>query len=135
VSGGAVEQEHQPAEARKEERVHCLGRRSSALRRLCSAFDRLKMKSEEARMLLRERLARYRSLSYEELSSRIGSVEVEELAGPDGVTYQLEFQVFWDDKRGGDVRVSGGIDGGTISALLPLTDSFIRAPDGTFVGE
>jgi len=93
------------------------------------------MKDAEPRTLLAGRLARYRELSYDDLSKRIGSVEVEEAAGPSGVAYQLEFEVFWDDKRGGDVRVFGGIDGGAISAFSPLTDSFIKAPDGSFVGE
>lgn len=35
----------------------------------------------------------------------------------------------------GAIRVIGSIDDGGWRAFRPLSDDFIRAPDGTFVGE
>jgi hypothetical protein len=90
---------------------------------------------EQAKAILAERLARYRAYPYERLAALVGSHEVAEYRGSDGVVYQLEFEFLWDDKRTGEVRVMGGIDGGTISAIRPLTDSFIRASNGRFVDE
>jgi hypothetical protein len=58
-----------------------------------------------------------------------------EVAGPSGAIYQLEVQAFWDDKRSRHLRVLASIDDGGWSAFIPLTDDFIIAPDGSFVGE
>ena len=93
------------------------------------------MSREEAKEILAQRLARYRDYPYERLAALVGSCEVEEQRGSDGVVCQLEFEFFWDDKPAGDVRVMGGIDGVPISAFRPLTDSFIRTSNGQFVGE
>ena len=93
------------------------------------------MNKEEARAILAQRLGCYREWRYDKLAARVGSCDVEEVTGSSGVAYQLEFQIVWDGKRGGDVRVLGGIDDGGLRAFLPLTDDFIMAPDGRFVGE
>jgi hypothetical protein len=55
--------------------------------------------------------------------------------GKSGIEYQVEIVAFWDDKPHGDLRVSGGVDDGGWRALHPLSDDFIMAPDGSFVGE
>jgi len=102
---------------------------------LISVLDRHQVNREDVKALLAGRLAHYRGYRYEQLAALVGSCQVEELRGPDGTLYQLEFEIFWDDKPAGDVRVIGGIDGGDVSALTPLTDDFIMAPDGRFVGE
>ena len=52
-----------------------------------------------------------------------------------GVRYQIELQAFWDDKRAKNLRLIGAIDDGGWSSYLPLTDNFIVARDGSFVGE
>jgi hypothetical protein len=49
--------------------------------------------------------------------------------------YQLEVDFLWDDKKNGDIRVFAAIDGGSLSSIRPITDSFIKAPNGTYVGE
>jgi hypothetical protein len=49
--------------------------------------------------------------------------------------YQIEIEVFWDNQRGGNVRVMGSIDDGGWRAFMPLTRDFIKAPDGSFVSE
>lgn len=61
----------------------------------------------------------------------------------DASEYHLEFNVFWDDRRGGNVRVCGDITTppqAPFRPILPIqtpdaTDSFIMAPDGRFIGE
>jgi hypothetical protein len=94
------------------------------------------MDAVEARAVLAEALTRYRSRSYEELAGRIGEIDASEVIGPTGIAYQIEIEVRWDDRPGGDVLVLGGIDdGGWRSSFSPLNDSFIVAPDGSFVGE
>ncbi len=93
------------------------------------------MDKPEAKIILAEQLARFRLNSYAELVKIVGEVETYEVTGTSGASYQLEFQVFWDDKKGGDLRVAGAIDDGGWRALCPLTDDFIVGPDGKFVGE
>jgi hypothetical protein len=55
--------------------------------------------------------------------------------GESGTRYQAEIEVVWDDKRDGNLRVFAAIDDGGWRAFAPLTNSFIVAPDGSFVGE
>jgi hypothetical protein len=43
--------------------------------------------------------------------------------------------LYWDGERGGNVRVISTIDDGGLRAFVPLSDSFIKAADGSFVGE
>jgi len=90
---------------------------------------------EDVKALLAGRLAHYREYRYDQLAALVGSCQVEELIGADGALYQLEFGFYWDNRPAGDVRVIGGIDGGGIWALTPLTDAFIMGADGRFVGE
>ena len=89
------------------------------------------MDAKKARRSLLVYLEDYRAKSYDELSSLIGKVEIDECLK----SFQIEVQVFWDDRPGGDVRVVGGIDDGGIRALIPLTESFIMNPQGGFVDE
>jgi len=93
------------------------------------------MDTPEARRILAERLARYRTLSYAQLVARHDHVEGEEIAGPGKKFWQLEFQVVWDNKPNGDVRVLGAIDDGGSRAFVPVMDSFIKAPNSEFVDE
>lgn len=93
------------------------------------------MNKQEAQSLLRACLARYREYSYAELKTRLGEIETCQVVGESGVQYQVEVQVFWDDKLQQNIRVMGAIDDGGWRAFLPLTDSLIMAPDGSFVGE
>jgi len=58
-----------------------------------------------------------------------------DITGPSGVEYQIEIGAFWDGKKCGDVRVMGSIDDQGWSVYCPLTEDFIKAPDGSFVGE
>lgn len=94
------------------------------------------MDKEEARSVLARHLSEYRAVPYAELAGRIGTTETAEVLAPSGATYQLEFQFFWDSEPNRDIRVLGAVgDGGLRTFINPLSDDFIVAPDGTFVGE
>lgn len=94
------------------------------------------MNNEEAIALLETELAPFREESYDQLVSRmsVGSIYFERVT-PSGAKYQVEIQVLWDDRRGGNIRVMTSIDDGGWRALVPLNRDFIKAPDGSFVGE
>ncbi len=81
-------------------------------------------------------LAGWRSRPYAELAALVDvELETRVVAGASGERYQVQVQVFWDARPGGDVRVMAAIDDGGLRAFVPLTASFILAPDGSFVGE
>jgi hypothetical protein len=93
------------------------------------------MNEQEGKDLLYEHLKEYRGLPYGALVALLDQPQVAEVTGPSGTKYQLEVQVFWDGPRHGNVRVLGSIDDGGLRASVPLTDSFIMAPNGVFIGE
>ena len=94
------------------------------------------MNSAEALGLLDAALGRLRPLSYEDLAQRVDAEpEIAEAQGQSGALYQIELSVMWDDRARGNIRVMGSVDDGRWRAFMPLTRSFIKAPDGTFVGE
>ena len=93
------------------------------------------MDNAEASSLLKDHLAAYRTHSYSELQTLFGKPQVAELRSASGRSYQVEVEVFWDGRPGGALRVRGSIDDGGRRALRPLSDDFILAPDGHFVGE
>lgn len=94
------------------------------------------MNTEEARSLLAQHLNGYRTRSYADLVSLIDEAGCGEISSLSGLQYQLELVVLWDDAPGGNIRVMLSIDDGTFrAAFKPLTESFIKAPDGAFVGE
>jgi hypothetical protein len=56
--------------------------------------------------------------------------------GHNGVEYQVEIEALWDDRSAQTLRIVVSVDDGRgWRALCPLADSFIVAPDGSFVGE
>lgn len=93
------------------------------------------MDTAEARRVLADRLARYRALPYAQLVVKIDHVECEQIGEPGTNFWQMEFQVVWDNQLNGNVRVLGSIDDGGWRAFAPLTDDFLKAPNGEFVGE
>lgn len=108
------------------------------------------MDTEEKQFLLAQYLDEFRKWKYEALVAEIDRTQNEhdclrhiEGVCADGTEYQMEFNVFWDGKRGGDVRVCGDISTAPQNPVLGFvpaytsdaTDSFIMAPDGRFVGE
>ena len=93
------------------------------------------MNTAEPQRVLKERLAKLRALSYRELVARMDSVLTEEIARDSERSWQLEFEVVWDEEPSGNVRVNGTIDDSGLRTFVPLTDSFVKAPTGEFVGE
>jgi hypothetical protein len=45
------------------------------------------------------------------------------------VVYQIEIQVFWDNKPNGDIRVMGAIDDGGLRACVPLCSDLLVKSD------
>lgn len=94
------------------------------------------MDNEEAIRLLEAELVMFRQESYDKLVSRMSAESLAfKRVAPSGAKYQVEIQVFWDDRRNGNIRVMGSIDDGGWRAFVPLCRAFIRAPDGSFVSE
>lgn len=110
----------------------------------------MEMDADSKRQILAEHLTRFRAWKYEALAVEIERTRLAhdclstyDGEYDDGTEYCLEFNVFWDDRPGGNIRVCGDISTlsqTTIQRILPIqipdvTDSFIMAPDGSFVGE
>ena len=94
------------------------------------------MDRDEATRILERELAAYRAESYDGLVRRLVGESLHfERPGTGGGLYQVEIQFMWDGVPGGDVLVIGSIDDGGWRAFLPLTRSFIKGADGSFVGE
>ncbi len=99
------------------------------------------MDKKEAKELLAGVLSKYRSKSYSELRSLVEDkfalqhTHYEEIDASSGNWYQVRVNVYWDDKKEGNLRVIGAIDDGGIRAFVPVTDSFILSPGGEFIGE
>ena len=93
------------------------------------------MNKVEALIVLQGQLRPWRERPWAQLREEVSQSHRFEVTGESGTWYQGEIQVFWDDKPDGAIRVMASIDDGGWRALVPLTDDFIVAPDGTFIGE
>ena len=94
------------------------------------------MNKAEARAELSRIVAEYRQKSYDYWESRIGGEPV--ILAPvaeSGGEYQVEIEAFWDDRKRENIRVLFSIDDGGWRAYYPMTEDFIIAKDGSFVGE
>jgi hypothetical protein len=93
------------------------------------------MNKEEAGQVLESIIRELRAKSRSELEQLLDNPEVSTVDGKSGAIYQIEREAVWDDKKGQDLRVMVLIDDGGWRAFSPMSDSFIMAPDGSFVGE
>lgn len=102
------------------------------------------MTTDDKQLVLAIQLEEYRAWSYAALVAELERTRRErdclahlEETFADGAEYQMEFNIFWDDKPGGDVRVCGDLN--MMPHIPPytsdVTDSFIMRCDGSFVGE
>lgn len=89
----------------------------------------------EARELLHVELQTWRVRPHRELVAFIGTENHWEKSGSNGRRFGLEVVVVWDGSHGGPVRVIGSVDDGGLRAWAPWTETFVKAPDGSFVGE
>lgn len=93
------------------------------------------MDTVAARKVLKEWVTRLRAVPYRELAARVDSVTNDEVARDSERSWQVEVQVLWDDEPEGNIRVTASIDDGGLRAFVPVTDGFVKAPTGEFVGE
>ena len=93
------------------------------------------MDEQEAWKLLCSHLNRYRQMSYADLSAQMTGPISLEIQQPDSGWYQIEIEILMDDPSTGNFRVIGSIDDGGWRAFFPLSEDFIMAPDGSFIGE
>jgi hypothetical protein len=93
------------------------------------------MDTAEAKVVIADRLATLRSQTRAKLEQRVGDPEHAEIVAPSGATYQVETQAMWDDTKNGNLRVMVSVDDGGWRSIAPLSDDFIVAPDGSFIGE
>jgi hypothetical protein len=83
------------------------------------------MDNTEARQVLQQRMEKYKSLTYDELSGMVGHDEHFWVTASSGKKYQLQVQVLWDGRDKETVRVVGSVDDAGIRAFVPLNDSFL----------
>jgi hypothetical protein len=88
-----------------------------------------------ARKLLKDELQNLRTRPFSFFTQSINKTIHKKTVGPDGIGYQIEMEVFWDGRRGGNIRVMGSVDDGKLRSVKPLTEDFVITPAGTFVGE
>ena len=95
------------------------------------------MDEVEARGILDRRVDDLRRETYVRLKADwLGRPDCEQITGASGVEYQVEIEALWDDRKAEHLRLVVSIDDGRgWRAFMPLADSFIVAPDGSFVGE
>ena len=89
----------------------------------------------EAQKIIESEILRLRRLPHAELVGYLEPVAFETPA-PSGRIFQIEIFAVWDDRKRQNLRVLVQIDDGTAMKSKPfLSDDFIMAPDGRFIGE
>jgi hypothetical protein len=91
----------------------------------------------EARAWVATEILKLRDLSYGELAAREGDAEHRQMSRAGGKPLILETQIFWDDADEKNLRVVVDVwdPARRISFGSIARDDFIRAPDGSFIGE
>jgi len=88
------------------------------------------MDRQEALGLLNAKLDDYRHMSYADLAAKVGHEEFPTVVSRAGTEYQMEIQIRWDHRPGGDIRVMGSIDDGTFrGAFKPVCEDLLVSPD------
>lgn len=87
------------------------------------------MNEQEARELLASRVDELRLVPYRELLQLLDKPQSTDVVHSSGRRYQIELEVFWDDRPGENLRVSVSIDDGGWRSFVPLTYGFIKGPD------
>jgi len=93
------------------------------------------MDKAEARLVAEKDLEFYRAMSYEQIAAKVGKQENFERISENGEAYQIEFDFFYDDNESGNIRVGGTVSYSRLTDFLPVSNDFIIAPDGKFIGE
>jgi hypothetical protein len=101
-----------------------------------SIRHRFPVNKDEALEIARVRARELRKLPWAELRDRyLDRPEHAEVVGATGAAYQVEIFAVWDHAKGGDLRLFVAVDDYGWRAFSPLSECFIVAPDGSFVGE
>jgi len=87
--------------------------------------------------ILEQQIGSLRERPYSELKQLVEArvIQTLEIVGASGTRYNVEAQALWDSKKRDNIRVLASIDDGGTRAFHPVTCDFIKAPDGSFVGE
>ena len=93
------------------------------------------MDKGEARMIAERDLKVYRDMTYENIRSEIGSAESFERVSELGEPYQIEFEFFYDNHREGNIRVTAAVSYSGWTEFFPVSNDFIIAPNGEYIGE
>jgi hypothetical protein len=94
------------------------------------------MDKEYEKKLLTNELNKFRTKKYSELYKELDKTINYQLIISPNEKYQIEIQIFYDDKKTKNIRVLGSIDDGTFSQTIkPVNDDFIISPNNTFIGE
>jgi hypothetical protein len=96
-------------------------------------MHRAAMDQTIARKLLIDELQILKTRPFSFFTQSINRTIHKEKMGPDGVGYQIEVEVIWDSRRGGNIRVMGSVHDGKVRSVKPLTEDFIITPAGTFL--
>ncbi len=89
------------------------------------------MNTQDAKKVLDSLERDLESRSYAYWKERVeGEPECFELKSELGIPYQIEIEAFWDDKAGGDIKVSCTIDDGGIRAYSPLSRGILVRREG-----
>ncbi len=88
-----------------------------------------------ARKLLKEELESLKTRPFSFFAQSVNRTTHKKIIGQDGAHYQIEIEIFWDNRRGGDIRVIGSVDDGHSRAAAPLKEDFVISPSGTLVAK
>jgi hypothetical protein len=90
----------------------------------------------EARKVIDQHLASYRTRKYSDLATQVGDTIGFQAIAPSGIDYNVEVMLVWDSFEGGNIRVMVAVDDTRWPSWFhPMSDDFIVAPDGSFVGK
>lgn len=93
------------------------------------------MDKKEAGLVAEKDLEFYRSLSYDEILSKVGIQESFEKVSDRGEPYRMEIDFMFDDHDEKTIRVWAIVSYSFWTDFVPVSTSFIIAPNGDFVGE
>lgn len=93
------------------------------------------MDRARAAEIAEQHIARLSTRSFEMLQLLVDEPERHEAQGTAGRIWQVDIEAFWELTPGGNLRVIVSVDGGGISAWVPVTRAFVISPSGAFVDE
>ena len=81
-------------------------------------------------------IERWREVPYDDLVRHVGEALHVNVQDKEGKVWIRETQLFWDDRKRRNIRVMVDVwDPGRRVSRSTAIDDFLRAPNGSFVGE